>query len=407
MTDKPDYPAIHAWALYDFSNTIFSMNVISLYFALWVTVDKGGQDILYSTALSVSMLAVAVSVPIFGAISDQTGKRVGPMTLLTLICVACTAGIGMLDNLYSALALFVVANFSYQAAMLFYNSMLPHIARGANPGIVSGYGVALGYLGSIAGLLMVKPFVNQGGRSAAFVPTAVMFLVFALPSFVFIKDPAPNHAVRPDIKKAFLTLKQTISEIRTRRTLFHFLLVHFLILDVVNTAIAFMSIYANKVIGFNDAQITSFLITSTVAAMLSAYLIGWLVKTKGTVWSYWLVLWIWAAALSIAVASPGQTMFWAVGPLAGMGMGGVWVVSRPLLVELSPAEKIGEFFGLYGLAGRMSSIIGPMLWGTIVLLLKNTQTLKYRAAIFALLLITLTAVLLFRPLARKLGARPS
>lgn len=405
MTDKPNYPAIHAWALYDFSNTVFSMNIISLYFALWVTVDKGGQDILYSMALSVSMLAVAVSVPIFGAISDQTGRRIGPMILLTLICVAGTAGIGLLDNLYAALALFVVANYAYQAAMLFYNSMLPTIARGINPGIVSGYGVALGYLGSIAGLLMVKPFVNQGGRSAAFVPTAIMFLIFALPSFILIKDPAPTHSARPNIKQAFLTLKQTLSEIRTRHDLFHFLLVHFLILDVVNTAIAFMSIYANKVIGFNDSQLTAFLITSTVTAMISAYFIGWLVKTKGTVWAYWLVLWIWVAALSIAVASQSATMFWAVGPLAGMGMGGVWVVSRPLLAELSPAEKIGEFFGLYGLAGRMSSIIGPMLWGTIVLLLENTQTLKYRAAIFALLLIALAALLLFRPLARRLAAR--
>lgn len=405
MTDKPNYPAIHAWALYDFSNTVFSMNIISLYFALWVTVDKGGQDILYSMALSVSMLAVAVSVPIFGAISDQTGRRIGPMILLTLICVAGTAGIGLLDNLYAALALFVVANYAYQAAMLFYNSMLPTIARGINPGIVSGYGVALGYLGSIAGLLMVKPFVNQGGRSAAFVPTAIMFLIFALPSFILIKDPAPTHSARPNIKQAFLTLKQTLSEIRTRHDLFHFLLVHFLILDVVNTAIAFMSIYANKVIGFNDSQLTAFLITSTVTAMISAYFIGWLVKTKGTVWAYWLVLWIWVAALSIAVASQSATMFWAVGPLAGMGMGGVWVVSRPLLAELSPAEKIGEFFGLYGLAGRMSSIIGPMLWGTIVLLLENTQTLKYRAAIFALLLIALAALWLFRPLARRLAAR--
>ena len=66
MSQKPDHRAIASWACYDFANTIFSMNVISLYFALWVTVDHGGQDILYSGALSISMIAVAVSVPIFG-----------------------------------------------------------------------------------------------------------------------------------------------------------------------------------------------------------------------------------------------------------------------------------------------------------------------------------------------------
>lgn len=406
MTHKPNYPTIHSWAVYDFASTIFSMNVISLYFALWVTVDKGGRDILYSAALSVSMLAVALSVPMIGAISDQTGKRVGPMALLSLLCIACTAGIGLADNLYAALILFVFANYGYQAAMATYHSLLPYVSRGANIGLVSGYGIAMGYLGSISGLIMVKPFVNYGGRSAAFIPTAVMFLIFSLPCYFLVKDPIQPIAKKAGIKQAFLTLKQTFTEIRKHRNLFHFLLVHFLILDVVNTAVAFMSIYANKVIGFNDTQITEFLITSTVAAMTCAYFIGWLVKKKGTLWSYWLVLWTWVAALSIAVSSQSQTMFWAVGPLAGMGMGGVWVVSRPLLVELSPAEKIGEVFGFYGLAGRMSSIIGPMLWGTIVYLLEETQTLKYRAAIFALLLITLSTIFLFRPLARIISAKP-
>ena len=77
------------------------MNVISLYFALWVTVDKGGQDIFYSAAISLSMLAVALSVPVFGAISDNTGKRQGPLTVLTLLCVICTALIGEVDNLWA------------------------------------------------------------------------------------------------------------------------------------------------------------------------------------------------------------------------------------------------------------------------------------------------------------------
>lgn len=406
MTEKPNYPAIHSWALYDFASTVFSMNVISLYFALWVTVDKGGQDILYGAALSVSMLAVALSAPVLGAISDQTGRQVGTITLLSLICIVCTAALGVVDNLFAALILFVFANYGYQTAMVLYHSMLPHISRGVNPGPVSGYGIAMGYLGSITGLVAVKPFVTHGGRSAAFIPTAIIFLIFSIPAFLFVKDPAPNLAAKPGVWQAFRTLKQTFREARSHRNLFHFILVHFLILDVVNTAIAFMSIYANKVIGFNNNQITSFLITSTVAAMTSAYFIGWLVKHKGTIWSYWMVLWIWVTALSIAVTSQSQTIFWAVGPLAGMGMGGVWVVSRPLLVELSPAEKRGEFFGLYGLAGRASSILGPMLWGTIVFLLEKTGPLKYRAAIFALWLISVATLFLFRPLAHRLSLRP-
>jgi len=402
--DPPsDKLAIVSWAFYDFANTIFSMNVISLYFALWVTVDHGGPDILYSVALSGSMLAVALSVPVFGAISDQTGRRRVPLMILTLLSVTGTCLIGQTDQLLPGILFFMIANYCYQSAMVFYNGMLPSVARGSHIGLVSGYGVSLGYLGSIAGLLLVKPFVESGGRSAAFLPTAAMFLIFSIPCFLFVKDPAEARSEKKlRLRQAFHTLKQTLANARQYKFLLKFILVHFLILDVVNTVIAFMSIYANKVMHFTDAQITTFLITSTSAAMIGSYIIGWLVKHKGTAWSYWLVLWLWAVALSIAILSQSQIMFWIVGPLAGMGMGGVWVVSRAYIVELSPPEKLGEFFGIYGLAGKAASILGPLLWGTVVWVFQDTQTFKYRAALTALLLITVVTLFLFRSLRRQM-----
>ena len=403
MTDRPDRLAIASWSLYDFANTIFSMNVISLYFALWVTVDHGGQDIFYSAALSGSMFAVAISVPLFGAISDQTGRRRGPLTLLTIISVIATALIGQASQLWAGICLFVIANYCYQSALVFYNGMLPAVSRHSNVGMVSGYGVALGYMGSIAGLLLVKPFVETGGRPAAFLPTAFMFLIFALPCFLFTKDPDPKP-FRVDTGKAFRTLKNTLVNAAQYHVLLKFIGIHFLILDVVNTVIAFIAVYANKVIGFTDSQITTFLILSTTFAMLGSWLIGQQVKYKGTVPSYWTVLCLWLAALTLIVVSPGESLFWVVGPLAGMGMGGVWVVSRTIVVELSPPEKVGEFFGIYGLAGKMASIVGPLIWGSVVWLFQDTQTLKYRAAIFSLLLITIITLILFGRLQKHIPA---
>jgi MFS transporter, UMF1 family len=402
---SPNKRVIASWALYDFANTIFSMNVISLYFALWVTVDHGGQDILYSLALSGSMLAVALSVPVYGAISDQTGRRRIPLTILTLISVLATAAIGQTDHLLSGIFFFVIANYCYQSALVFYNGMLPSVARGSHIGLVSGYGVSLGYLGSIAGLLLVKPFVEAGGRSAAFLPTAAMFLIFAIPCFLFVKDPEAKTHKKVKISQAFHTLRQTLKNASEYKLLLKFILIHFLILDVVNTVIAFMAIYANRVMQFSNAQITTFLITSTSAAMIGSYLIGWSVKHKGTAWSYALVLWLWVAALTIAILSQNQFVFWLVGPLAGMGMGGVWVVSRAYIVELSPPEKLGEFFGLYGLAGKAASILGPLLWGTVVWIFQDTQTFKYRAALTSLLLITIGTLFLFHALKKQIAQK--
>ncbi len=383
------------------------MNVISLYFALWVTVDHNGQDILYSTALSLSMLAVAVSVPVFGALSDTTGKRRVPLIALTLVCVLSTGLIGTTDHLWTGLILFMVANYGYQSALVFYNGMLPAISRGSHVGLVSGYGVSLGYLGSIAGLIMVKPFVKEGGLSAAFFPTAVLVLVFALPCFVFVKDPDKKTSAPVQFKKAFAKLQETFSRIKNYKSLFQFILIHFLVLDAVNTIIAFMSVYASKVIGFNEGQITSFLISSTVGAMIGSFIIGYLVKHKGTTWSYWLVLWLWIISLSLTVMVQSETLFWVVGPIAGIGMGGVWVVSRAIIVELSPPERVGEFFGFYGFAGKAASILGPMIWGTVVWVLNSTGTLKYRVAVSVLLGMVILAAYLFRSLTRQLAVNPN
>ena len=400
MSQKPDHRAIASWACYDFANTIFSMNVISLYFALWVTVDHGGQDILYSGALSISMIAVAVSVPIFGVISDQTGRRRFPLAFLTIMSVFATVLIGQTNQLWIGLLLFIIANYCYQSALVFYNGMLPNVARRSSVGIVSGYGVSLGYLGSIIGLLVVEPFVTNGGRSAAFLPTGILFLIFAIPCFLFVKDTNQN-IFSVNIRLAFSTLKKTITNTSDNQILFKFFVVHFLVLDVVNTIIAFMAVYANKVIGFDDKQITSYLIFSTVFAMVGSLLIGWLVKHKGTIFSYSTVLYLWITSLFLTMVSSEETLFWIAGSLAGLGIGGVWVVSRTIVIELSPPEKIGEFFGLYSLTGKMASIIGPLLWGGTVWTLQDTQTLKYRAAVGILFLITVVAIFLFNKLKKS------
>ena len=111
--EKINILAIVSWSFYDFANTIFSMNVISLYFALWATLDKGLPDILYSVVLSSSMLIVALSVPIFGTISDKTGHRQGPLAILTIICIIATSAIGFFDQLTMGLFCFFLARFAF------------------------------------------------------------------------------------------------------------------------------------------------------------------------------------------------------------------------------------------------------------------------------------------------------
>ena len=170
---------IFSWGMYDLANTIFTINIITLYFALWVVVDKGGRDIYYSIAIAVSMIFAAISEPIMGAISDRRQKRMPFLIYFTLLSILFTFLMGFTNSLFWGLTFFAIANFGYQVGIVFYNSLLPEIADKNEIGKVSGFGISLGYVGTIIGLLLVKPFVDAGGRQGAFIPTAIFFLLFS------------------------------------------------------------------------------------------------------------------------------------------------------------------------------------------------------------------------------------
>lgn len=159
--------AIFSWILYDFANTIYSMNVVSIYFALWITVNLGKEDLWVSAGNSASMFFVALTLPILGTWSDFLKQRLHFLMIFTFICIVATAAIGLsgyyLDDLLLviiAVTLFTIANYAYQGALVFYNAMLPQLSPPEKMGKISGYGVAAGYLGAILGLLMVLPFAT-------------------------------------------------------------------------------------------------------------------------------------------------------------------------------------------------------------------------------------------------------
>ena len=381
---------IVSWSLYDFANTIFSMNIVSMYFALWVVVAKGGEDIYYSIALSVSTFFIVILMPIFGVISDKYKRRM-PFLIFTIICCAIFTGlIGIFDNLILGLLFFGIAHFFYHTSLVFYDALIPQIAESANRiGKISGYGTALGYVGAILGLLMVKPFVETSGRAGAFIPTAILFFAFSLPLIFLIKDAEKQKILfsefKGKLKSAIKELVSLFREITVHKPIFTFLLANFLYSDATNTTIVFISIYANKVIGFNNLELTKFLILSAISAIAFSFFWGALTDKIGAKKSLLIVLLGWCAGLSIAILSFGKTMFYIVGIISGASLSGIWVCARALLVKITPPEKLGKFFGLYGLTDKLATIIGPLVWGLVVFIFEPFGLIKYRIAIFVLL----------------------
>jgi UMF1 family MFS transporter len=384
--------------MYDFANTIFAMNVISLYFALWVTVDMKGEDILYSWFLSGSMLMAAISSPILGTLSDKLGKRMPFLIFFTLICCGFTALITLSNRLLMGLLFFAIANFCYQISMIFYNALLPQVSGERQIGRVSGYGTGLGYCGTIAGLLLVRPFVLRYGRQAAFLPTAIFFLLFSLPCFLFVKDRLREKKDKFafPVKDSFKKIRQTFFHIKEYPGLFNFLIAAFIALNAINTILIFMSVYTKKVMGFTDKEIITFYIISTIFAIAGSFVAGFITDRFGSKRTLTAALGLWCISILLVIISFSKPIFWIAGPLVGICLGTTWTSSRALIVDLSPKDMVGEVFGLYGLTGKSASIFGPIIWGFCVWAFGFLGILKYRLAVSLLLVFLIISFIMLQ-----------
>ncbi|HEY66573.1 MAG TPA: MFS transporter [Caldilineae bacterium] len=388
-----NWKAVLSWALYDLANTIFSMNIVSLYFSLWVVNVMGGTDAAYGNANSLSMLLMFLSAPILGALSDQVQRRVPFLIVSTLLCVLFTGLLGA-NGLFLSLVFFVIANYMFQAGLIFYDALLPVVSTEENRGRVGGLGIGLGYLGSFIGVGSGLLLLDRIGYTGLFRLSAFLFLIFAMPCFLFVKEPRVSgklQITREMVVGALRQVRQTVSHARQFPGLIRFLIGRVFYTDPVNTVIVFMGIYVTNEVGFTERQAQIVLLISIAAAVLGGFVWGVVVDRIGPKRSLNVVLLMWMAALTlafvIAVFDLPSTLFWLVSVTAGVALGGTWSSDRPYMLRLSPPRYVGEFYGLYSMVGRFAAIIGPFMWGFIV----DTLGLGRPAAILALLVFIVIA----------------
>jgi UMF1 family MFS transporter len=402
-----------SWALYDFANTIYSMNILSLYFAGWLVIDLGFKDIHYSLAFSISMLASAILMPALGYLSDRKEQRTSPQRglfsqprlLLLFIFTAGAIGsvIAFTITPIAAIALILIffglSNFFFEGGIVFYNALLASVSTDRNVGKISGFGVSLGYAGSIVGMILVLPFVTGdlfgldipfiegGGKSAAFLPTAIFYAIFAIPIFIFVREGAgapvlsdqtnvkDQSGKKEGLREAYKDVWRSLKSTEKYPGLLRFLISDYFFEDAIATVIIFMAVFTERVLGLSDAERTAFFILSTLFAMIGAYLLGLMAdRFSPKKVLFWIVAG-WISVLVLFAINSYQILFWILGPVVGILLGGVWAVSRPLLMRLSPPEKLGEFFGLFSLSGRAAAVIGPLVWGGVVLLFSQDYAL--------------------------------
>ncbi|MCX6826524.1 MAG: MFS transporter [candidate division Zixibacteria bacterium] len=422
------------WSLYDFANTIYSMNILSLYFKRWVVEDLGRDGLFYDIAYSGSMLLTGLIMPALGAISDHSQKKKLFLLLLTFFC--CTA-IGIIPILPTSLFILIIAifgfsNFFYEGGMVFYNALLYSVSDGKDARLVSGFGVALGYLGAIFGMIFVLPAVTgtifglkipwfeAGGKVAAFYPTAIFFFLFALPIFFWAKEVvSPDIPAKIDIRKAYRYVWEGIKDTRRYPGVLRFLIADYFFEDAVATVILNMGIFSSIVIGFSDASLTIFLIISTTSAMLGSFVIGYLAQSRNLKKMMTTIIFGWIFVLLMFVVFENGFIIYILGSLMGVLLGGLWTVSRPFLAEMVPKGELGRFFGLYSLSGRAAAVLGPIVWGIMVFIFNPTRPLgkalsgylnlsqtasiklPYRLAVLSLIIMMILGLFIFRKLPER------
>lgn len=407
-TKSPSTISTISWILYDFANTAYSMNVVSLYFPVWIINELGQSDMKVSLVNSISMLLVALTMPVLGDWSDRKTKKIPALFIFTMLCILGTFSIGAFGRELStlsllipiALVLYVISNYSYQGGLVFYNALMPAVSTPKTIGRISGYGVAIGYLGSAAGLLvgglfvdgskfgLSIPGIDAGGTVASFIPTAILFLIFAIPVFLFVKEPRlavedKHWTLKSSYKKVWNSLVST-----TRHPgLLRFLIAKFLYEDSIHTIIIFMGVYTQSVMGFTSEETNSFFVIVIPAAVLGSIFCGILTDHYGPKKTLVGVVIAWIISLCLIIITMDRTLFWILGGAVGILLGSTWTAARPLLITLVPEESVGEFFGLYALSGKAAAIIGPIIWGTITMILASYgSVIKYKSAIAALTL---------------------
>jgi UMF1 family MFS transporter len=342
--------------------------------------SQGNLWLQISIALSVGINALIS--PAIGAISDRAGRRLPYLLFFTLLAIipailipSVPVGMGVV--------LFCIANFGYQSALVYYDATIKIVSTPANRGWVSGLGNGLGYLGTI--LIGVIILFGDVSVAQVFVIAPILFGVLSLPIFIFIKEvPEPSGKVASG--NSLTATLGTIRELKKYPGLKRFLTARFFYTDAQNTVISIMAIFAVQAVGFTQGEANYVLVALATTAVIGGLVWGRLTDSKGPKATLNRVLALWAIALVIGALFVSPIPFIVAGVILGFGFGGLSGADRILMYRLSPPKQLGEFYGLYGLVGKGSQVIGGLLYGaTIFFLFPVLGTGAYTVGLLTLL----------------------
>ncbi|MBA4143633.1 MAG: MFS transporter [Nitrosospira sp.] len=369
--------------MFDFANSGYTTVVITAifnaYFVSVVTNNEEWGTFAWTASLAVSYALIIITAPVLGAYADAYAAKKRLLSLSAAGCVLFTALLYFVGpgDLWLAVGLIILSNFFFGCGENLIAAFLPELSQSKALGKVSGWGWSLGYIGGLICLGLSLAYVTwaqQSGESAdQFVPvtmliTAGFFAVSAIPTFIFLKEralPQPHLPGENVMREAFARLGDTLRRVRDFQDLVRFLACLLFYQAGIQTVITLAAIYAQQVMHFDTGDTMFLVLVVNITAAAGAFAFGNIQDRIGHVPTLAITLGGWIVMVLLAWMAESRPMFWVAANIAGLCLGASQSAGRALVGYFSPGSRRAEFFGLWGLTGKVSSIFGPITYGGV------------------------------------------
>lgn len=398
-------PMEKKWVLYDVGNSAFTMLVSTIFpiYFNYLAGNAGISDVDYLAywgyAASVSTLCVALLGPTLGAIADTKNfkKRIFKWTLAVGV-LGCVI-LGFLSSWIWFLGIFVLAKVGYSSSLVFYDAMLTDVTEPERMDTVSSQGFAWGYIGSCIPFIASLGIVLGGGSlglsmqasmTIAFLITAVWWLVSAVPLLLSFQQKHYVEVSGHVVRESFARLGRTFLDIKKEKHIFVFLLAFFFYIDGVYTIIDMATAYG-QALGLDSTGLLLALLLTQVVAFPSVLILNQVAKRVKPTQILTVCIFAYLGISVYAYFLDTQTDFWILAVLVGMFQGSVQALSRSYFGKIIPAEKAGEYFGIYDICGKGAAILGTTLVSVM-----SQITGKMNVGVSAISALFVVGLLLFR-----------
>ena len=452
---KASRAGIWGWMLFDWAAqpffTVVTTFIFGPYFVSRMASDPAAGQAAWGYGVAAAGFAIAILSPVLGAIADQTGPRKPWIGFFAAIKIACLCSLWLAapgSRLFWVVAVFSLASVAAEFSTVFNDSMMPRLVPKEEIGRISNMAWGLGYLGGMVVLIFVVVFLaglpGTGLTIAGLKPlfgidpalgedaratgplSAIWYLVFILPMFLFTADAAKGVPIGPAVRRGIAELRATLGEVRQRPGIFRFLVARMIYQDGVNALIVLGGAFAAAMFGWSITEIGVFGIILNVVAVFGCLVAARLdtaLGSKAVVMIALVLLGI--ATVGIVSTTPGYTLFGALmlpaedagglfgtaaekvyifyGLLIGVAFGPAQASSRSYMARSVTAAEAGRYFGIYALAGRATSFAAPFMVATITAL---SGSMRLGMAVIILFLAGGMAILAGTPYpADKAGGR--